>query len=108
MARHGDVVVLVSDNSPRNAGSTAVRRGPLEGIELLKRDDGLAASVIGAGDSNSGTRAPCPCSSLPRRQRDRLLSLPGLRGEEMLEAVCIERTVEEKALSEFAMSLLQK
>ncbi|WP_332669963.1 3-hydroxyacyl-CoA dehydrogenase NAD-binding domain-containing protein [Aromatoleum sp.] len=50
--RHGDVVVLVIDNPPINAGSAAVRRGLLEGIELLKRDDALAAAVIiGAGDT---------------------------------------------------------
>ncbi|NMF91315.1 3-hydroxyacyl-CoA dehydrogenase NAD-binding domain-containing protein [Aromatoleum petrolei] len=50
--RHGDVVVLVIDNPPINAGSAAVRRGLLDGIELLGRDDALAAAVIiGAGNT---------------------------------------------------------
>ena len=50
--RHDDVVVLVIDNPPINAGSAAVRRGLLEGIELLGRDDALrAAVIIGAGNT---------------------------------------------------------
>lgn len=50
--RHGDVAVFVIDNPPINAGSAAVRRGLLEGIELLKGDDALrAAVIIGAGNT---------------------------------------------------------
>lgn len=50
--RHDDIVVLVIDNPPINAGSAAVRRGLLEGIELLGRDDALrAAVIIGGGNT---------------------------------------------------------
>ncbi|HJV25872.1 MAG TPA: 3-hydroxyacyl-CoA dehydrogenase NAD-binding domain-containing protein [Aromatoleum sp.] len=50
--RHDDVLVLVIDNPPINAGSAAVRRGLMEGIELLGRDGTLRAAVIvGAGNT---------------------------------------------------------
>lgn len=46
---HGVLVVLI-DNPPINAGSTAVRRGILEAIQLLARDDELAAAVLIGGN----------------------------------------------------------
>src|SRR6188768_2779646 len=50
MERDGDVAVIVIDNPPINAGSTEVRRGLLEAIEAVQRDDAIVAAVlIGAG-----------------------------------------------------------
>jgi enoyl-CoA hydratase/carnithine racemase len=50
LERDGDVAVVVIDNPPINAGSTEVRRGLLEAVESVQRDDGIAAAVlIGAG-----------------------------------------------------------
>jgi len=50
LERDGDVAVVVIDNPPINAGSADVRRGLLEAIEAVNRDDGIAAAVlIGAG-----------------------------------------------------------
>lgn len=45
-----DVAVVVVDNPPINAGSTEVRRGLLDAVAAIDRDDGIAAAVlIGAG-----------------------------------------------------------
>lgn len=50
LERDGDVAVVVIDNPPINAGSTEVRRGLLEAVEAIDRDDGVKAAVlIGAG-----------------------------------------------------------
>lgn len=50
LERDGDVAVIVIDNPPINAGSADVRRGLLEAMESVKRDDGLIAAVlIGSG-----------------------------------------------------------
>ena len=46
----GDVAVVVIDNPPINAGSAEVRRGLLDAIEAVQRDDSIVAAVlIGAG-----------------------------------------------------------
>jgi 3-hydroxyacyl-CoA dehydrogenase len=48
--RDGDVAVVVIDNPPVNAGSTAVRQGLLVAIETLRKDPSLVGAVlIGAG-----------------------------------------------------------
>ena len=50
LERDGDVAVVVIDNPPINAGSADVRRGLLEAIATVARDDGIVAAVlIGAG-----------------------------------------------------------
>ena len=50
MERDGDVAVIVIDNPPINAGSTEVRRGLLEAVEMVRCDDAIVAAVlIGAG-----------------------------------------------------------
>ncbi|MFZ3127122.1 MAG: enoyl-CoA hydratase/isomerase family protein, partial [Rhodoferax sp.] len=50
--RDGDVLFIVIDNPPVNAGSLEVRRGLLQAIEELERDSGLQAGVLlGAGSS---------------------------------------------------------
>lgn len=50
--RDGDVAVVVIDNPPINAGSADVRRGLLEAIETVGRDDTVVAAVlIGAGST---------------------------------------------------------
>ena len=50
LERDGDVAVVTIDNPPINAGSTEVRRGLLEAVESVERDDGIVAAVlIGAG-----------------------------------------------------------
>jgi 3-hydroxyacyl-CoA dehydrogenase len=50
--REGDVQVIVIDNPPVNAGSAEVRRGLLDAIEALGRDDAVQAAVlIGAGNT---------------------------------------------------------
>jgi 3-hydroxyacyl-CoA dehydrogenase len=50
LQRDGDVAVVVIDNPPINAGSAEVRRGLLEAVEAIDRDEGIVAAVlIGAG-----------------------------------------------------------
>jgi 3-hydroxyacyl-CoA dehydrogenase len=50
LERDGDVAVVVIDNPPINAGSTEVRRGLLDAVESVQRDDSIVAAVlIGAG-----------------------------------------------------------
>jgi 3-hydroxyacyl-CoA dehydrogenase len=50
LERDGDVAVVIIDNPPINAGSAEVRRGLLEAVESVRRDDGIVAGVlIGAG-----------------------------------------------------------
>ena len=50
--RDGDVQVVVIDNPPVNAGSAEVRRGLLDAIEALGRDEAIQAAVlIGAGNT---------------------------------------------------------
>jgi 3-hydroxyacyl-CoA dehydrogenase len=50
--RDGDVLVIVIDNPPVNAGSLEVRRGLLQALEELEHDSGLQAGVLlGAGSS---------------------------------------------------------
>jgi 3-hydroxyacyl-CoA dehydrogenase len=50
LERDGDVAVVVIDNPPINAGSTEVRRGLLEAVGAIDRDDTIVAAVlIGAG-----------------------------------------------------------
>ena len=44
--RDGDVLVIVIDNPPINAGSLSVRRGVLESIAMLADDPTLRAAVI--------------------------------------------------------------
>ena len=44
--RDGDVLVIVIDNPPINAGSLSVRRGVLESIAMLADDPALRAAVI--------------------------------------------------------------
>jgi 3-hydroxyacyl-CoA dehydrogenase len=44
--RDGDVLVILIDNPPINAGSLSVRRGVLESIALLANDPTLRAAVI--------------------------------------------------------------
>jgi len=48
--RDGDVIVLVIDHPPVNAGSRQVRQGLLDGIALASQDSAARAVVIiGAG-----------------------------------------------------------
>ena len=42
----GDIAVIVIDNPPVNAGSTAVRAGLRDAVARLAADDGLVAGVI--------------------------------------------------------------
>lgn len=50
LERDGDVGVIVIDNPPINAGSSAVRSGLLQAIQQVQADSGLRAAVlIGAG-----------------------------------------------------------
>jgi len=50
LERDGDVTVMVIDNLPINAGSAAVRRGLLEAVDAVHRDEAIrAAVIIGAG-----------------------------------------------------------
>lgn len=50
--RDGDVLLIVINNPPINAGSIEVRRGILEAVERLQNDASLSAGVIvGAGRS---------------------------------------------------------
>ncbi|HCY61679.1 MAG TPA: 3-hydroxyacyl-CoA dehydrogenase [Oxalobacteraceae bacterium] len=50
--RDGDVLVIVIDNPPVNAGSLEVRRGVLEAVTLLQASPDLQAAVlIGAGST---------------------------------------------------------
>lgn len=50
LERDGGVAVIVIDNPPVNAGSTAVRRGLLDAIATVAADPGVEAAVlIGAG-----------------------------------------------------------
>ena len=50
LERDGNVAVIVIDNPPINAGSADVRRGLLEAIESVGKDDSLVGAVlIGAG-----------------------------------------------------------
>jgi 3-hydroxyacyl-CoA dehydrogenase len=50
--REGDIAVLVIDNPPVNAGSHAIRKGLLDAIAEVARDDSLTGAVlIGAGRS---------------------------------------------------------
>ena len=44
--RDGDVLVILIDNPPINAGSLSVRRGILDSIALLGEDPALRAAVI--------------------------------------------------------------
>lgn len=44
--RDGDVAVVVIDNPPINAGSADVRRGLLEAIESVQRDESITAAVL--------------------------------------------------------------
>jgi 3-hydroxyacyl-CoA dehydrogenase len=46
----GDVAVITVDNPPINAGSAEVRRGLLDAVETVQRDDSIVAAVLmGAG-----------------------------------------------------------
>lgn len=50
--RDGDIAVIVIDNPPINAGSTAVRQGILAGVQQLQADATLHGAVlIGAGST---------------------------------------------------------
>ena len=50
LEREGDIAVIVIDNPPINAGSSAVREGLMEAIGTVRSDAGLQAAVlIGAG-----------------------------------------------------------
>ena len=50
LERDGGVAVIIIDNPPVNAGSTAVRRGLLDAIAAVAADPGMEAAVlIGAG-----------------------------------------------------------
>ncbi len=50
--KDGDVAVIVIDNPPVNAGSTAVRRGLLDAIASVAADETVSAAVlIGAGNT---------------------------------------------------------
>lgn len=44
--RHSDVLVLVLDNPPVNAGTTPVRRGLLDAVLQVEKDSSLTAAVI--------------------------------------------------------------
>lgn len=50
--RDGDVGIIVIDNPPINAGSAEVRRGLLDAVQAVQRDDRIVAAVlIGAGNT---------------------------------------------------------
>ncbi len=52
LERDGEIAVIVIDNPPINAGSSAVRKGLLEAIEVLRTDATLEGAVlIGAGST---------------------------------------------------------
>ncbi|WP_332743263.1 3-hydroxyacyl-CoA dehydrogenase NAD-binding domain-containing protein [Hydrogenophaga sp.] len=52
LERDGTIAVIVIDNPPINAGSTAVRQGLMAAIETLRTDDTLQGAVlIGAGNT---------------------------------------------------------
>ena len=44
--RHGDVLIVLSDNPPVNALSTAVRQGLVDAIAEAEADDGINAVVV--------------------------------------------------------------
>ena len=44
--RHGDVLIILSNNPPVNALSTAVRQGLVDAIAEAEADDGVRAVVI--------------------------------------------------------------
>ena len=44
--RHGDVLVILSNNPPVNALSTAVRQGLVDAIAQAEADEGVKAVVI--------------------------------------------------------------
>lgn len=46
LERHDDVLVMILDNPPVNAGSVAVRRGLLDGVASLSQDESLRGAVI--------------------------------------------------------------